>query len=198
MRKIACPILPLVVLAFLWMAGPIHAEEKLHDKVTAYVHPGSSDHEIVIDVWMSNLNPVIGITLPFKFASKANDSLAFDSLSLSGGRAAEFKTTKPLFNAENQTFLLNMIWKLDTLAGAPAIPPGEGPLIKLYLSAPDSIALKDFRMATVQLPPQNTLLYVTETLNTVNPDFEFALGNPLKEAPKLADPKKMKGESKSP
>jgi hypothetical protein len=157
------------------------------------VSPGATKHDAVIELWMENVNPVIGITVPLKFAT-GGDSLALDSLFLTGGRAQHFTAFKPLFKSANKTLLVNMLWKLDTASTVEPIPPGTGPLMWLYLSTPEEFAFDKFRMASVQIQPENVLLYVTETLNPVNPDFQVK----QEAAPKSAPAAKSEEQKKTP
>lgn len=154
------------------------AEEEMHDLVTAYLVPGADAHQAVVEVWMSNVNPVIGVTLPFKFA--AGDSLVMDSLVTSTGLAKNFAVVKPVFKAENQTLLVNMLWATMKGTQTPPIPPGEGLLAQIYLHTPGKFPMKEFRMAAVQLPPENVLMFVTQTLNPVTPDFVLSESAPPK------------------
>ncbi|GAB4321587.1 MAG: hypothetical protein Kow0074_12640 [Candidatus Zixiibacteriota bacterium] len=162
----------MAALAVVWSATGVSAQDDLHDKVTAYLVPGGASESAVLELWMSNVNNVLALCLPFKFA--AGDSLIFDSLVTRGGRAQDFAIVKPVFRPENQTLLINLMWAKDTTYEAPPIPPGSGPLMRVYLSTPYPFPMKDFQMASVQLPPQNVLMFVTESLNSVTPDFEFS------------------------
>jgi hypothetical protein len=159
--------LALVALA----AGSVVGEEEVRDRITAHLKEGADPNKAVVELWISNTNPVIAMTLPFKFA--AGDSLAFDSLNVAGGRAGEFAVVGPVYRSENQTLLIHLMWARDTTVQAPPIPVGSGPLMQIYLSTPKAFPMSDFRMASVQLPPQNVLMFVTETLNSVTPDFAF-------------------------
>lgn len=176
------PILRIVAMATMAvLALGVHqsmAENDLKDLVTAYLVPGTNDHQAVVEVWMSNVNPVIGVTLPFKFA--AGDSLVMDSLVTSTGRAKDFAVVKPVYKSDNQTLLVNMLWATDKNSKVPPIPPGEGLLAQIYLHTPGAFPMKDFRMAVVQLPPQNVLMFVTESLNPVKPDFALSKSAPPK------------------
>jgi hypothetical protein len=193
MRKV--PLTMLLVLVFGLLAGPVSAEDELANKVTAYVQPGSSDSDVVVDLWMSNVNPVIGLTLPFKFAART-DTLIFDSISFAAGRASLFFTTDPIFRPSNNTLLVQMLWRMDSTAAAPPIPPGEGPLARIWLRAQEKISMKEFRIASVQIPPNNVLLYVAQTLNRVNPSFGFKIGPPPAMEKKPAPGSDTKGGSK--
>jgi hypothetical protein len=164
------------------------------NKVTAYLTPGLSEKQAVITIWMANVNPVIGITLPFKF-SAGNDTLRLDSVQIAGGRAAGFVMTSPQFKTEQETFLVNMISAVDsTTRKMTPIPVGEGPLMWLYVRTDGKFPMDKLRMASVQLPPQNVLLYVIDSYATVNPSFEL-----IRKAPPSspAQSKEAKGGKKS-
>jgi len=119
------------------------------------------------------VNPVVGITLPFKFAPGA-DSVVLDSLLTSNGRAAAFVMPKPLYTKEQQTLLVNMLQMRDSTGPKePPIPSGEGLLATLFFSAKGAFPMAAFRMVETQLPPQNVLMYVTQSLNSVQPAFEL-------------------------
>jgi len=189
MKRVLRKVFPLLILTVCSAAGSAHAEGELGNKVTAYLSPGATKHDAVIELWMENINPVIAITVPLKFAT-GGDSLALDSMFLTGGRAAKFTAVRPLFNSSNQTLLVNMLWRLDTLTAVDPIPPGGGPFMWLYLSTPEEFPFDKFKMASVQIPPQNVLLFATETLNPVHPDFVFKAEAPPKgPTKKPADPK---------
>jgi hypothetical protein len=193
MRKALLTMFP--VLLFGLLGGPASAEDELVNKVTAYVQPGSSDSAVVVDLWMSNVNPIIGLTLPFKFAART-DTLIFDSISFDQGRASLFFAMDPIFRPSNNTLLVQMLWRMDTTAAAPPIPPGEGPLAKIWLRAQEKISLEQFKIASVQIPPNNVLMYVAQTLNRVNPSFEFKAGPPPAMTKESAPGSDTKGKSK--
>ena len=175
MERIPYRVFTFLILTACCLFSSVRAEDELGNKVTAYLSPGATKHDAVIELWMENVNPVIGITVPVKFAT-GGDSLALDSLFLTGGRAKDFATFKPLFKSANKTLLVNMVWKLDTVSTVDPIPPGAGPFLWLYMSTPEEFPFDKFKMASVQIPPENVMLYVTEMLNPVNPDFEFKRG----------------------
>jgi len=147
------------------------AEGQLQNRITAYLGPGATAREAVVAVWMSNVNPVIGITLPFKFAPGA-DSVVLDSLLTKTGRGAAFQVPPPQYKKENQTLLVNMLSAGDSTAMlAGAIPSGEGLLAVLYFSSKAAFPTAAFKMTTVRLPPENDLLYVTNSFSAVKPEF---------------------------
>ncbi|MEW5701112.1 MAG: hypothetical protein AB1792_02660 [Candidatus Zixiibacteriota bacterium] len=152
----------------------VHAAEKSSvDKITAYLGPGATPNKAIVTVWMTNVNPVVGITLPFKFAPGA-DSVMLDSLLTTQGRAASFHVTQPLYKKENQTLLVNMLAGMDSVAIlAGAIPPGEGLLATLFFSSKSAFPTEAFKMAAVRLPPENNLLFVTNSFNSIQPEFEL-------------------------
>ncbi len=159
----------------------MNAEDKakpgLLNKVTAYVAPGATERQVVITLWMSNVNPVGAICLPFKFA--APDSFWLDSLVTAPYRAGSFQMMPPKYEREKQTLLVNMLRHSDSVkAKTGLIEPGEGVLATMHMSAAGKFPLADFKIAAVQLPPENVLLYVTETFNSVLPEFVA-----LKESP---------------
>jgi hypothetical protein len=155
----------------LGSAAALGADPKLPDKITAYLGPGAKPSEAVVTIWMSNANPVIGITLPLKFVPGA-DSVVVDSLLTTTGRAAAFQVPPPMYKKENQTLLVNMLSAGDS-AGmmAGAIPVGEGPIAVLYLGSKSAFPMNAFKIAAVRLPPENDLLYVTSSFNSVQPEF---------------------------
>lgn len=140
------------------------------NRVTAYVTPGATEKEAVVTLWMSNVNPVGAICLPFKFA--AADSFWLDSLVTKPYRAGTFQMMPPKYERDKQTLLVNMLRDGDSVkAKTGLIPIGEGVLATLHFSAAGKFPLSEFKMASVQLPPENVLLYVTETFNSVLPEF---------------------------
>lgn len=194
MGRISYRVFTFLVVAVCCLSLPAQAEGELNNKITAYVTPGATKHDAVIELWMENVNPVIGITVPLKFAT-GSDSLALDSMFITGGRAEMFTTFKPVYKSANKTLLVNMVWKLDTVSTVKPIPPGSGPFLWLYLSTPEDFPFAQFKLASVQIPPENVILYVTETLNPVNPDFEFKEGAAPKSA-SGADGATKSGEQK--
>ncbi len=197
MGRVPYKVLTFLVLAVCSLSLTARAEGELSNRVTAYVTPGATKHDAVIELWMENVNPIIGITVPLKFAT-GSDSLALDSMFLTGGRAQAFTTIKPVFKSSNKTFLVNMVWKLDTVSTVKPIPPGKGPFLWLYMSTPEDFPFDKFRMASVQIPPENVLLYVTETLNPVNPDFELKEGAPPKSESSAPPAMKTEEQKKTP
>lgn len=193
MARVSYKACALLILAVCCLSVPVAAENELDNTITAYVSPGATKHDAVIELWMENVNPVIGITVPLKFAT-GGDSLALDSLFLTGGRAEEFTTFKPVYKSSNKTLLVNMLWRLDTTSTVAPIPPGSGPLMWVYMSTPEDFPFDKFQMASVQIPPENVLLYVTESLNPVNPSFAMKSGAPPKKAPKGIVPEGKKTE----
>jgi hypothetical protein len=147
-------------------------EKTLQNTLTAYLGPGTTPREATVTLWMENVNPLIGITLTFKFAPGA-DTVALDSLVTHTGRAAAFKVVPPLYTRENQTLLVNMLVPLDSTGAktVPPIAPGQGMLAVLYFSAKGPFPADAFQMVTLQLPPENVLMYVTESVNQVTPTF---------------------------
>lgn len=165
----------LTLLAVASAGAPeAHATDKsknsLANKITAYITPGASESEAVITIWMSNVNPVGAICLPFKFA--AADSFWLDSLVTAPYRAGTFQMMPPKYERDKQTLLVNMLRHSDSVkAKSGLIAPGEGTLATLHLSAAGKFPLDEFKIAAVQLPPENVLLYVTDTFNSVLPEF---------------------------
>jgi hypothetical protein len=169
----------VVALAALWIGAalPASAEDKGKEaglnRITAYVTPGATEKEAVVTLWMSNVNPVGAICLPFKFA--AADSFWLDSLVTKPYRAGTFQMMPPKYERDKQTLLVNMLREGDSVkAKTGLIPVGEGMLATLHFSAAGKFPLSDFKIASVQLPPENVLLYVTETFNSVLPEFVVA------------------------
>jgi len=167
----------LLVAAVIWAgwypAAMAAEKSELQNKVTAFVEKGKTEREGVVTLWMANVNPVVGITLPFKFAPGA-DSLHLDSLFVDCGRAAHFRASQPKYEAESQTLLVAMMLRLDSITTIDdAIPPGDGLLARIHFSAEKTFPLDAFRIAAVPLPPQNKLMYVINTANSVLPEFEM-------------------------
>lgn len=166
-------LLVAVAMAAGWFPAAL-AEEKgeLQNKITAFVEQGASESEGVVTLWMANVNPVVGVTLPFKF-TPGGDSLHLDSLFVDCGRAAHFMASQPKYDEANQTLLVAMILRLDSLTTIDdAVPPGDGLLARMYFTGKPSFPVDKFRIAAIQLPPENKLMYVIKTANSVLPDFE--------------------------
>lgn len=166
----------VVTFAALWIGSAMSAaaedkgKEQGANRVTAYVTSGATEKEAVVTLWMSNVNPVGAICLPFKFA--AADSFWLDSLVTKPYRAGTFQMMAPKYERDKQTLLVNMLRDGDSVkAKTGLIPAGEGVLATLHFSAAGKFPLLDFKIASVQLPPENVLLYVTETFNSVLPEF---------------------------
>jgi hypothetical protein len=161
-------------------ASASRAEDKTAkpmNKMTAFVAPGASEKEAVVTLWMENVNPVGAICLPFKFA--AADSFWLDSMVTKPYRAGSFQMMPPKYERANQTLLVQMLRTSDSVqAKTGLIPVGEGVLATLHFSAKGKFPLSDFKIAAVQLPPENVLLYVTETFNSVLPDFAMVRSAP--------------------
>ena len=195
-------ILAIVTLLLpVWLLQTaVAADEKgkteLKDRVTAYVEQGATEKEGVVTLWMSNVNPVVGLTLPFKFAP-GSDSLSLDSVRASDGRAAALHGPPSQYKSENQTYLQNLLILFDSAGANPdPIPPGEGLLMRFYFSAEKQFPLKRFEMAAVQLPPQNRLLYVTDIARSILPEFVLVRGSAPAWPP--AEEPKEKAKSKTP
>lgn len=191
-------ILSLVVFALGLMCGVSQSSaqpatkgkgEELSNLITAYLAPGATSKQAVITIWMANVNPVGALSLPFKFA--APDSFWVDSLETKQFRAGSFMMPPPMYKRETQTLLINMLRETDSVkAKTGMIPPGQGVVAVIHLSASGTFPLDSLRMAAVTLPPENVLMYVTDTFNTVQPDFKLVRG-----APPVTPPK---GGSKTP
>lgn len=186
--------LMIVVLGALWMLGAQSeslADDKAKEKtnkITAYVTAGPTEKQAVITLWMSNVNPVGAICLPFKFA--AADSFWLDSLVTVPHRAGSFQMMEPKYERDKQTLLVNMLRETDSVkAKTGLIPVGEGVLATLHFTAKGKFPLADFKIAAVQLPPENVLLYVTETFNSVLPEFEMRRETPPMASNKPKDEK---------
>ncbi|MEQ1935889.1 MAG: hypothetical protein ABL962_18695 [Fimbriimonadaceae bacterium] len=166
------------------VAGVSSADDKSKqptvNKLTAYVAPGASDKEAVVTLWMANVNPVGAICLPFKFA--AADSFWLDSLVTKPYRAGSFQMMAPKYEKDKQTLLVNMLRDSDSVkTKSGLVPVGEGVLATLHFTAKSKFPLGEFRIAAVQLPPENVLLFVTETFNSVLPEFTV-----LRESPPIS------------
>lgn len=170
----------VVATCLCGMGNGAHADDKNKNegnKIVAYVTPGPSEKEAIVTLWMANVNPVGAISLPFKFA--AADSFWLDSMVTKPYRAGTFQMMAPKYERSNQTLLVNMLRETDSVkAKAGLIPVGQGVLATLHFSARGKFPMSDFKIAAVQLPPENVLLYVTETFNSVLPEFSM-----LKQAP---------------
>ena len=187
-RKIVIAICLLAAIGWIGTESA-SAEETLKNQVTAYVTHGNTERQLVIGIWTENANPIVGVTLPFKFGLD-QDSLFFDSLSVVGGMAKGWTIMQPVYDAKLKTLLVNALRGVDPKKFAPAIPAGKNPIMWIYLSAKKKVSLKKFQMVNVTLLPQNDLLYVTASMNTVNPAFALSREKP----PAL---KGGEGESKS-
>ena len=173
MRNSTRFLVPALAVVMMVQTASALAGKETQNKVTAYLAPGASEKQAVITIWMANVNPVIGVTLPFKF-SVGNDTLRLDSVQVAGGRAAGFIMTPPQFKTANGTFLVNMISAADsTTRKMSPILTGEGPVMWLYVRTDGKFPVDKLRMVSVQLPPENVLLYVIDSYATVNPSFEL-------------------------
>ncbi|MBI3661872.1 MAG: hypothetical protein HY234_02335 [Acidobacteria bacterium] len=192
----------LAAVALAWVlsdqSSAATADTTLANKMTAYLTPGATPRDAVVSIWMSNVNPVIGITLSFKFGGI--DSLILDSAETNKGRATPFYVPQPLYKRENQTLLINMLIMRDSIgAKITPLPPGGGPLATLYFHTRAPFATDAFKMVAMQLPPDNTLMYITETLNTVLPEFTVVRkAPPAATSPAAGISKPVKGKPKSP
>ncbi len=167
----------LIVFGFLASAQADDQPKNANNKVTAYVQQGPTEQQAVVTLWMSNVNPVGAICLPFKFA--AADSFWLDSMVTKPYRAGNFQMLPPKYERDKQTLLVNLLRDADSVkAKTGLIPVGEGVVATLHLSAKGKFPLSDFKIATVQLPPENVLLYVTETFNSVLPEFSMLRESP--------------------
>ncbi len=173
MKKSVTAVL-VILYACLSIPGTARSADKdkqaLGNKMTAFVTPGATEHEAVVTLWMSNVNPVGAICLPFKFA--AADSFWLDSLVTKPFRAGSFQMMQPKYEKDQQTLLVNMLRDADSVkAKVGLVPVGEGVLATLHFSANSKFRIEEFKIASVQLPPENVLLYVTDTFNSVLPEF---------------------------
>lgn len=174
----------VAVCSLIMTSGSVFAESTdknvAGNKITAYVTPGATANEAVVTLWMSNANPVGAVCLPFKFA--ATDSFWLDSMVTKPYRAGSFQMMPPKYEKEKQTLLVNMLRDADSVkVKTGLIPVGDGVLATLHFTSKSKFPLGDFRIAAVQLPPENVLLYVTDTFNSVLPEFAM-----LREAPPAA------------
>ncbi len=175
-RRIVIAICMLAAIGWIG-TGSAMAEETLKNQVTAYVTHGSTERELVIGLWAENANPIIGATLPFKFGLD-QDSLFFDSLTVVGGAAEGWAVMQPVYDVKLKTLLVNTLRGIDPKKFAPAIPPGKSPIMWIYLRAKEKISLKKLQIVNVTLPPQNDLMFVTASMNKVNPAFTFSREKP--------------------
>lgn len=173
-------VLCLALVGAVSTATADDEKKQLENKLIAYVNRGTTDNQAVVTLWMANVNPVGAICLPFKFA--AADSFWLDSLATKQHRAGSFQMMQPKYEKDKQTLLVNMLRDADSVkAKTGLIPPGEGVLATLYFSSKSKFPFGDFKIAAVQLPPENVLLYVTDTFNSVLPDFSM-----VRQAPPVA------------
>jgi hypothetical protein len=158
----------------LGSVGDVSAkDDKNADKMTAYIEEGQTKNEAVVTLWMTNSDPIAGITLPLKFAPGAG-AIKLDSLLTKNGLAAGFHATPPQYVEKNQTLLMNLLVLVDsTTTLADAIPPGQGMLAQLFFSAKGKFPFASFEIAAVQLPPENRLLFVTTIAESKLPEFVF-------------------------
>jgi len=183
-KKVRALTAVVVTCGFLIMSSSASAESPSKNgptnKVTAYVTTGATANEAVVTLWMSNANPVGAVCLPFKFA--AAEPFWLDSMVTKPYRAGTFQMMPPKYEKDKQTLLVNMLRDADSVkAKSGLIPVGDGVLATLHFTSKSKFPLGDFKIAAVQLPPENVLLYVTETFNSVLPEFAM-----LREAPPVA------------
>lgn len=188
--KIACAL--LVATLLVTGATNVRADDMRvknpANKITAYLSSGPSEKQAVVTLWMANVNPVGAICLPFKLA--APDSFALDSLVVKPYRAGTFHMAPPKYDRDKQTLLVNMLRADDSVkAKTGLIPVGEGVLATLHLSSKGRFPMADFKIAPVQLPPENVLMYVTDTFNSVLPEFELKRESPPSSKGGSATPK---------
>ncbi len=178
MKQLGQMVLLVCAIAGFALSASAESGRDVQNKVTVYLSPGATEREAVLTVWMTNLNPVIGITLPFKFDT-AGDSLRLDSAWIVGGRAASFMLMPPLYTPKGQTLLVNMISNPDSVTHKmPPVPLGEGPIMWFRVSTKGKFPMEKFQMGPIQLPPSNVLLFVENSYNTVNPVFELSRKSP--------------------
>lgn len=202
LRENQMGVIPMILMSVRWLIAvlcivgvfaPAQAgEQKLDNHVTAYLSAGANDSSAVLTLWMSNVNPVIGVTLPLKFVP-GDSVMHLDSALFTNGVVGPFLSLGPRYTPKNQSLLVNFRRHPDsTKANVGAIPVGHGLIGQLFFSSKKQFPMQAFMAAAIKLPPEARLMYVTDTYNSVLPEFVFK-----KESPPQWPPDAPKDSGKS-
>lgn len=164
----------LVVTAAAWADKDVAQKpEKLQDRVQVVLRPGAAENQAVAVLSAANVNPGRVLSFPLKYGA-GEESVQFDSISYAGTRVEYFKTKTHTHFAERNALLMIMIAP-HTPDGYANLKPGAGEIARIYFSSKGKFPLNSFRVDPVTLPPDNKLMYVTDTFVGVEPAFEFQL-----------------------
>ncbi len=117
------------------------------------------DHHWTVTVSYSNDEAVVGLSVPLKLSSGTTRVLA-DSAVYTGGRVEKFayKGFRP--DTALQAVMLGMIANLGPTNTV--LPAGNGRLVTIFVSSVDGKPIKELKVDTTTLQPNNSLMVVAD------------------------------------
>jgi hypothetical protein len=165
----------LLVTAAAWADQDVAKKpEKLQDQVWVVLHPGAEKNQAVAVLSAANVNPGRVLSFPLKYVA-GEESIQFDSISYVGTRVEHFTTKAHTLFPKRDALLMIMMAPYTAETGITNLEPGTGEIARIYFSSKGNFPLDSFRIGPVKLPPDNKLMFVTDTFTGVEPTFEFRL-----------------------
>ncbi len=137
------------------------------DTIRVEIEPVNDQHWLAT-VFLNNDENLAAMTLPFRWAPR-HGFYRLDSASYVRTRTAKFavKTFHP--DSLKETILIGLI--SDIGRGLPPLPPGNGPITRLYFTKLKP-ASKSLVLDTTFISPHNVLQMVTPDVASVYPVFQ--------------------------
>ncbi|MCK5126000.1 MAG: S8 family serine peptidase [candidate division Zixibacteria bacterium] len=95
--------------------------------------------DLVVEWSLKNSVPLDEFVLPFIYPATGSPTLILDSFSVAGTRAENFDAVTKPAESTNKVVL---VFKAATTSAKDALPPGDGPIVKLYFSTSGGGALE--------------------------------------------------------
>jgi len=171
--SIVFALIALVILAAGAAAQDTVAKkpEALVDRVTVVLEPGAAKNQAVAVISATNVNPARVLSFPLKYDA-GETAIKFDSITYAGSRVEHFKTkAHTLFPDRNAVLIMMLAPYVDNKCMD--LTPGYGEIARIHFSSKSDFPLTAFQIGPVKLPPENKLLYVTDTFVGVEPAFDF-------------------------
>lgn len=175
MRRVIAFVLVWLMLGIgLALADqPVAPQPKVANLVEVIVAPGAETDQAVATVRFANKAPARIVSIPLEFKAEGKQ-VWLDSVSFAGTRVEHFKLKDHTFFPERNAVLLLMSAP-RTSEGYQDLEPSAGSVAKLYLGSKGDFPLKTLTLRTVDLPPGNKLMYVTDGYRGETPEFTYRL-----------------------
>ncbi len=163
-------LLPTVTVLLFLAASSLVAQDDKYGKVdTIFAEP----YQIDTGTWAVNISifndeEIMALSIPLNFSAGKTKVVA-DSTVFKGGLVEDFRVKQARVDTSTQCLTIGLI--NDVGVSVPPIPPGQGRIATIFVSALDGGNLDMLKVDTTTTPPGNNLQLVKPPSNGILPAF---------------------------